>query len=424
MMIGIVCQKEKSLLVYYAHKNILFRGYAMTGKIVAGRSFRTEGDYQAALRDQYRIDKIKEKTDMNDPEQVITCSVDIQSGRYHFETMVGNDFDDEMYGLATKYKKGELTGCNTPDKKRRHFLFDRKKKQGRTAAEYRNKSRDNGDINGLEDCDPAMQAEIIRQLKAQEKKRKTILIVCTLIAFGCFAYWGIYNIYAVKNGYDYSKLSQMRGTAPVGQNISAVGTDETDESVPPILDDYKNLYLRNKNIIGWLKIDDTNIDYPVMQTSDDIYYLTHDFDGNEDKNGCLFMDSKCNVINRSTNLIIYGHHMRSGKMFGTLVNYKDVKYFEKHPEISFDTIYEKGVYQIMYIFNAQVYSEGDVAFKYYQFIDPVSEKEFKSDMMEMQKMSLYSTGVTADYGDQLLTLSTCDRTEKNGRFVVVAKRTE
>lgn len=396
----------------------------MTGKTVAGRSFRTEGDYQAALRDQYRIDKIKEKLDLNDPEQVIACSIDIQNGRYHFETMVGNDFDDEMYELATKYRKEGRTGKSEHGSRREKGLFSHGKmmtKNG-TGTGNKGKGRTERENTGLDDCDPQMKAEIIKQLRIQEKKRKLILIICALVACGCFAYWGIYNIYAVKNGYDYSKLSQMRGTAPVGQNISVTGTDETDESAPPVLDDYKNLYLRNKNIIGWLKIDDTNIDYPVMQTSDDTYYLTHDFDGNEDKNGCLFMDSKCNVVRRSTNLIIYGHHMRSGKMFGRLVNYKDMKYYEKHPQIQFDTIYEKGIYQIMYVFNAQVYSEGDVTFKYYQFIDPVSEKEFNSDMLEMQKMSLYSTGVTASYGDQLLTLSTCDRTEKNGRFVVVAKR--
>ena len=182
------------------------------------------------------------------------------------------------------------------------------------------------------------------------------------------------------------------------------------------------LHEENSDCIGWLTIDGTRIDYPVMyRPGDKNYYLHRDFNGEYSANGCLFLAEEC-VPGDSDNLIIYGHHMRSGKMFGRLVNYKDMKYYEKHPQIQFDTIYEKGIYQIMYVFNAQVYSEGDVTFKYYQFIDPVSEKEFNSDMLEMQKMSLYSTGVTASYGDQLLTLSTCDRTEKNGRFVVVAKR--
>ena len=393
----------------------------MAERTVAGRSFRTEGDYQAALRDERRIEKIKEQLNMDDHEQVIECSVDIQNGRYHFETMVGNDFDDEMYELASRYRKdgtaqnGAHNGNSTA--KHRSF-FSRKIKDDKISPRESN----HAEAIGLDDCDPEMKAEIIKQLKAQNKRRRIILIACALVAACCFAYWGIYNIYAAKNGYDYGNLAKMRGSTPVGQNITVIGTDETEESAPPLLDDYKNLYLKNTDIIGWLKIADTNIDYPVMQTDNDTYYLTHDFDGNEDKNGCLFMDSKCNPIKPSTNLIIYGHHMKSGRMFGKLVNYKDSKYYENHPTIQFDTIYKKGTYQIMYAFNSKVYSEEEITFKYYQFIDPVSEQEFNSNMQEMQKMSLYSTGITAVYGDELLTLSTCDRSEKNGRFVVVAKK--
>ena len=109
-------------------------------------------------------------------------------------------------------------------------------------------------------------------------------------------------------------------------------------------------------------------------------------------------------------------------MFGKLDLYEDESYYAEHQYIQFDTIYEKGTYQVMYVFRSRVYSEGDIAFKYYQFIDALSEQEFDSNMKEMAGQSLYDTGVTAQYGDQLLTLSTCDYQEKNGRFVVVAKK--
>ena len=114
--------------------------------------------------------------------------------------------------------------------------------------------------------------------------------------------------------------------------------------------------------------------------------------------------------------------MRSGKMFGTLNKYSSESYYEAHPVIQFDTIYEKGTYQVMYVFRSKVYSEEDVTFKYYQFINAASEKEFNSAMNEMAALSLYDTGVTASYGDKLLTLSTCDYQETKGRFVVVAKK--
>ena len=116
--------------------------------------------------------------------------------------------------------------------------------------------------------------------------------------------------------------------------------------------------------------------------------------------------------------------MKSGKMFGNLNQYGNEKYCKAHEIIQFDTIYEKGTYQVMYVFRTKVYNEDEVVFKYYQFLDAVSEKEFNSNMQEMAELSLVDTGVTASYGDELLTLSTCDSSETDGRFVVVAKRIE
>ena len=109
-------------------------------------------------------------------------------------------------------------------------------------------------------------------------------------------------------------------------------------------------------------------------------------------------------------------------MFGGLDKYSQKSYYEEHPIIQFDTIYEKGTYAIMYVFRSKVYNEDEILFKYYQFIDAYSAEEFYSNMEEMSKLSLYDTGITAVYGDRLLTLSTCDSSEPDGRFVVVAKK--
>ena len=114
--------------------------------------------------------------------------------------------------------------------------------------------------------------------------------------------------------------------------------------------------------------------------------------------------------------------MKSGKMFGNLNKYSSEEYAKQHATIQFDTIYEKGTYEVMYVFRSRIYNEEEIVFKYYQFFDAASEKEFNSQMQEMAALSLYDTGVTASYGDELLTLSTCDNSEQDGRFVVVAKR--
>ncbi len=137
------------------------------------------------------------------------------------------------------------------------------------------------------------------------------------------------------------------------------------------------------------------------------------------------MDKDCDVIDRSTNLIIYGHHMHTGAMFGELDKYQDELFYLEHQTFQFDTIYEKGTYQVAYVFQAKVQAEDEIVFKYYQFIDANSEAEFNSNMQEMANMSLYDTGITPVYGDELVTLSTCDRTQgEKGRFVVVGVKTE
>lgn len=195
--------------------------------------------------------------------------------------------------------------------------------------------------------------------------------------------------------------------------------------MPDILPEYEALYQKNKRLIGWVKVEDTKIDYPVMQTTDNEYYLTHDFGQKYDKNGCIFMDKDCNAAERSTNLIVYGHHMKSGAMFGELDKYSNPSFYMEHPSFQFDTIYEKGTYLVAYVFQAKVQAEDEIAFKYYQFIDANSEAEFNSNMQEMANMSLYNTGVTPVYGDKLVTLSTCDRSQgAEGRFVVVGVKVE
>jgi len=197
---------------------------------------------------------------------------------------------------------------------------------------------------------------------------------------------------------------------------------DAEKVVPDVLDEYKILYNKNKKLIGWLEIDDTNINYPVMQTINNEYYLDHNLNQEYDKNGSIFMDKDCDILKPSTNFILYGHNMKNGKMFGKLSLYSSEDYYKNHKYIQFDTIYEKGTYEIMYVFRSQIYTEEEIVFKYYQFIDVLSEQEFDSYIQAMAELSLYDTGVEAQFGDQLLTLSTCDYYVDDGRFVVVAKK--
>ena len=379
---------------------------------VAGRRFRTRADYEAALRDQKKIERIKAETDLDNPKQIYELLKDLQSGSYRFETIVGRDFDDEIYEKAEALKKQGIT----PENAAKTVKADKKKKEKR--------SRKKESSVNLSDYDKDMQKQILIELRKQEKRRKLIVVLSSLVAVLCFGYFGVYYFFAARTSMDYEQLSDLKGSDALSetQEKNDFSLHKSSVKLPDILDEYKTLYSKNKRLIGWLKIDDTNIDYPVMQTENNEYYLDHNFNQEYDKNGSLFLDCDCNVYPRSTNMIIYGHHMKSGSMFGNLQQYAKESYGKKHSVIEFDTIYEKATYQVMYVFRSQVYNEDDVVFKYYQFIEANSEEEFNFYMKEMASMSLYDTGVTANFGDSLLTLSTCDSSQTDGRFVVVAKR--
>lgn len=271
----------------------------------------------------------------------------------------------------------------------------------------------------LEQYDEDMQKAILLQLKKRKRRRRLLSVLFAVLAVVSLGYYITYYYLADRMGSQAEALAELK-EKPVMTPFHISRTE--DAGTPDVLEEYKNLYNKNKSIIGWLKIDDTIIDYPVMQSQDAEYYLTHNFNQEYDKNGAIFMDPACDVIKPSANLILYGHHMKSGKMFGDLNLYESKSYMEKHAEIRFDTIYEKGKYKVMYVFRDKLKQDTEIAFKYYQFIDANSPEEFDSNMKAMAELSLYDTGVSATYGDRLLTLSTCDSREEDGRFVVVAKR--
>ena len=386
-------------------------------RTVAGRRFRTRADYEAALRDLKKIEQIKKKLDQENPKQVYELYAELQSGSFRFETVVGTDFDDEIYEKIEAFKAQGITASNAGTKRK----YIKEKKAGRKEKSAEKKK---DQIVHSAQFDKNLEKQIQKELIRRERRRKLIVVLASGIAVVCFGYFGFYYFQSTRTGMDYESLAELKGSRTLSQlNMgNDVTVHRTSEDMPEILDEYKTLFEKNKKLIGWLKIDDTIIDYPVMQTSDNKYYLEHNFNQEYDKNGSLFLDCSCSVYPRSTNLIIYGHHMKSGQMFGQLQKYAKESYYEKHKEIQFDTIYEKGTYEIMYVFRSQVYNEDDLVFKYYQFINANSGTEFQSYMEEMKKLSLYDTGVTAGFGDSLLTLSTCDNSQKDGRFVVVAKK--
>ena len=181
-----------------------------------------------------------------------------------------------------------------------------------------------------------------------------------------------------------------------------------------------NLYAINSDIVGWLRINDTTINYPIMQIkSNPNYYLHRDFYKKYSSYGTPYMSEECN-INTSDNLVIYGHHMNHKKVFGALENYKSKEFYENHKVIEFTTLEEKQKYEIFAVFKTVVYSKN--TFKYYNFVNFSSEDEFNIFINRCKELSFYETNINPQYQDKFITLSTCEYSNKNGRLVVIARK--
>ena len=259
--------------------------------------------------------------------------------------------------------------------------------------------------------------------KSQKKKRaplglgrKIILVICMIVFVGSA---GVLLDYYINGAKEQNALEGLNGLKVGGEEIV------TDKGT--IVAEYSELYKLNPDIIGWVKIKGTKIDYPVMHTPDDPeYYIHRGFDKQESRAGTLFMDGLSDVSTPTFNFMIYGHHMKNGTMFKDLMKYESKDFYKKHKYIKFDTIYKggQGKYEVIAAAYSQIYPKDATNFKYYQYPGTTSESDFNAFIRGVKSEAIYDTGVTAEYGDQLITLSTCAYHVDDGRFYVVAKRVD
>lgn len=218
------------------------------------------------------------------------------------------------------------------------------------------------------------------------------------------------------------QASEPLETEPEETEEAPADPEETEPTEPVILPDYAALYESNDDVVGWIKIDGTKVNYPVMQTPDEPnFYLDKNFEKEYSRLGSLYVREVCDVFSPSDNVVIYGHYISSGaSMFANLHKFKNKSFWEEHQTFTFDTLYEHHTYQIISVFKTSAnVGEG---YAYHRFNDAANEEEFKEFIDTIKKLDFYETGISAEYGDKLVTLSTCEYTLDNGRFVVVAKR--
>lgn len=232
--------------------------------------------------------------------------------------------------------------------------------------------------------------------------RKIILMLCLIVFCGSAAYIGLYYKEAHQVQVDFAQ-------------IEGLGLED--------------LYAKNQDTIGWLKVPDTRINYPVMQTKDDPeFYLHRNFDKEESASGTPFLAADCNLGDSqgkgaTWNWLIYGHNMKSGTMFHDLLEFESQEFWESHPTFTLDIIrgveVESHDVEIFAAVRSRIFLKDESGFRYYQYTNYTDQQTFNDFVSGVQKQSCISTGITPEFGDQLVTLSTCAYHTEEGRFYVV-----
>jgi len=377
---------------------------------IGRHEFDSKEEWESALKDLKKIKSLVEQLDIEDPEDTLVLYQLLRNGDVTFESDLGDAFfcdisdrvannSREMMEQGTKKKSSPRFDLS--------FLF----------GEWDSK-------------DAPLEKESIFRLAG---------IVCIVLAVVCFGVYGL-SVYAENRA--TRKLEEVQDLKNITQAVnwymervqqeepqensaareeSQMQVEQIQPKAPEVLPEYEALHNQYPDLIGWVRIEGTSIDLPVMQTGDD-FYLHNNMDGEEDVNGTLFMDYRDDVLAPSMNFLIYGHNMRSGAMFGSLKQYLDDGFVAKHKQIQFDTIYEKGTYEVLAVCLTEVGYQDEEGYKYYNFIHPQSTEEFNAYFDSIRECAIYDNTQEATENDRFLTLSTCNSYVEDGRLFVVAKK--
>lgn len=228
------------------------------------------------------------------------------------------------------------------------------------------------------------------------------------------------EIQPMEDGREQAQQKQMQKTEPEeGTSPAAADAEQQRTAQRPV--EYDSLIAVNPDIRGWISIPDTGLSLPVLQGKDNEFYLTHDFYGEYDRHGSIFIDCKTDVGIEQSNTVLYGHHMRDGGMFGLLENYAHEDFYRQNPVFSFDLIGEERTYQILAVVKCSL-AAGENDFRYYDYKIISEEEMFWQYYNSIKALSLYDIPVTASYGDELVTLCTCDYSVQDGRLLIIGKK--
>lgn len=373
--------------------------------------FATREEWEAAQRDLELIKGIVDHLDIDNPIVAEDIYQLVREGMITFESKLGTVFFCDISDRVAQNFKEEL------EDSREEWERERKEQD----ELLRQKTQEEGERQKLKETQQSMMFKILG-------------IACVALAVVCLIFYG-HSVYRERaSTRKLEEVQQKKGASQaVGWNADKSrpqeGGDQVEaqevsqqEANAEVLPEYGALYAQYPDLAGWLRIDGTQVDLPVMQAADNEVYLHSNMDGDEDVNGTLFLDYRADSQKPSTNLIIYGHNMRSGAMFGGLKQYLDEAYASEHAMIQFDTLYEKRTYQVIAVCLSEVGYQDEGQYKYYNFIEADSEREFNAFLENIRKCAVYDQTQDVTESDSLLTLSTCNNYVEDGRLFVVAKK--
>ena len=399
----------------------------MEEKYVIGEyTFNTSIEYREAQEDVKKIEAINGELDIHDPEVALRLYNMIRNGEITFKSPIGEQFVNHVSDIVADKSVDLLEDKATVDSAGKVA-----KKETRLGAVVIVAAVLAFVYLGVVQIKDRIDTKRMASLQEQVSINKTDEAQANPdIAAGS----GTDNLVGDGDSANGTETGGTDSSGAAGSEASATYDPEApvtdkwdtgvllDESTLTVLPDYTDLVATNGSFAGWVSIDDTEINYPVVQTNDNEFYLKRDFFGGNDSNGTLFVDYRTDLVNPTTNTIIYGHNMKSGKMFGSLKDYLTEEYYNSHKTVHFNTKYEKRVYEVVAVCLSQVEYKDEEAYRYYNFIHAETEGQFQAFYRNVQYLSVYGTDIDLTSSDEVLTLSTCNNYVEDGRLFLVCKR--
>ena len=383
--------------------------------IIGGFEFENHYEYRAAQEDVKKIECINEELDIQDPEVALRRYNDIRDGIITFNSPIGAQYTEHVADIVANKSAGLLD-----DREIIEEAATKAKSSRRLGIIFVAVAVVLVGVYATVEIKEVMETRRLAKIQEQVKSAQDTN--------------NSQKNANIKNENDDIDSVENSNREDVSSNSSEANEITEDLIVSPwdtdyapedreILPELAGLYADNPDLVGILEVVGTDINYPVMQTiNDPEYYLRRDFYGDESTAGTLFVDYRCDIVNPTTNTIIYGHNMRSGTMFGGLKRYLKQDYYQSHKTIIFKTLYEEQEYEIVGVGLSAVGYDDDENYKYYDFINAVTGSELQEFLNAIQSLSVYDETIDISATDKILTLSTCNSYTEDGRMFVVAKR--